>query len=83
MRTGGRAVAVSDNQRVVGVGLQQLIVGVERIGLARAIECAFRQVDVGLGDHAADVFKTDAAGRQSLGIDLDADRRLHLPADAD
>ena len=56
-----RAVAIGDDQIGVFVGLEQLIVGVERVGLARAVERAFRQVDIRLAEHAADVLEADAA----------------------
>ena len=78
-----RAVAVGDDQIGVIVGLEQLIVGVERVGLARAVERAFRQIDIRLAEHAADVLEADAARGQRLRIDLDADGRLLLAADAD
>ena len=77
-----RSVAIGDDQIVVFVGLEQLIVGVERVGLARAVERAFRQIDVRLAEHRADVLEADAAGGQRLRIDLHADGRLLLAADA-
>ena len=78
-----RAVAVGEDQRVVVVGLEQLIVGVERVGLARAVERAFRQIDIGLADDVADVLEADTARGQRLGIDLNANGRLLLAADPD
>ena len=77
-----RPVAIGDDQVVVFVGREQLIVGIERIGLARAVKRAFRQVDIGLADHRADVLEVDAASRQRLRIDLYADGRLLLTPDA-
>ena len=64
------------------VALEQLIVGIERERLAGAVERAFRQIDVGLAKHRAHVLEVDAAIRQRLRIDLDADGRLLLAADA-
>ena len=54
----------------------------ERERLAGAVERAFRQIDVGLAKHRAHVLEVDAAIRQRLRIDLDADGRLLLAADA-
>src|SRR5712672_2231855 len=78
-----RAVAIGNDQIIVGRWLEQLVVGTEREGLARTVERAFREIDVGLAYHGADVFQADAAGRERLGIDLNADGRLDLAADAD
>ena len=78
-----RPVAIGDDQVVVFVGLEQLIVGIERVGLARAVERAFRKVDIGLAEHRAHILEIDAARRQRLRIDLHADGRLLLTSDAD
>src|SRR5277367_4099587 len=76
-----RAVAVGNDQVVVFVGLEQLIVGVEGVGLAWAVECAFRKIDIGLAEHRAHILEVDAAGRQRLWIDLYPDGRLLLASD--
>ena len=78
-----RAVAIGDDEVLVGRRLQQLVVGIERVGLARAVERALRQIDIGLAEHVADVFEADAAVGERLRIDLDADGGLLLAADAD
>ncbi|MGY4337305.1 hypothetical protein ACVWW3_002211 [Bradyrhizobium sp. LM2.9] len=78
-----RTVAISDDEVFIGRWLEQLIVGVQRICNARAVERALGQVDIGAGDHAADVFKADAAGGKRLRIDANTDRGLLLAADAD
>ena len=65
------------------VGLEQLIVGIEGKGLARAVERAFRQIDIGLAEHRAHILEVDAAIGQGLRIDPDADGRLLLTSDAD
>jgi len=80
MRT-GRSVAIGDHQIGVVVGLQQLIVGVERVGLAWAVEGAFRQIDIRLAERGPHVLEVDAAGCQSLRIELHADGGLLLTAD--
>src|SRR5258708_39739159 len=54
----------------------------EGVGLARAVERTFRQVDVGLAEHRAHILEIDAASRQRLRIDLYADGRLLLTSDA-
>ena len=53
-----------------------------RSAYARAVERAFRQIDVRLAEHRAQILKIDAAIRQRLWIDLHADARLLLAADA-
>ena len=78
-----RAVAVGDDQVLVGVRLEQLIVGAEREGLVRTVQRALWLIDVGLHQHVADVFEADAAIGERLRIDLHADGRLLLAADAD
>ena len=78
-----RAVAIGDDQLCILLRLQELVVGVEREGLPRAVERALRQIDIGLAEHGAHVLQADAARRQRLRIDLDPDRRLLLAADAD
>ena len=78
-----RAIAIGNDQIVVLFGREQLVVGVERIGLARAVERAFGQIDIGLAEHRTHVLEIDAARRQRLRIHLHADRRLLLAADAD
>src|SRR5260221_2626969 len=75
-------VAIGDGQVGVLVGLEQLIVGIEREGLARAVERAFRKVDIRLAEHRAHILEVDAASRQRLWIDLYADGRLLLTSDA-
>src|ERR1700674_2319707 len=76
-----RSVAIGDHQIGVVVGLQQLIVGVERVGLAWAVERAFRQIDIRLAERRPHVLEVDAAGCQSLRIELYADGGLLLTAD--
>src|SRR6478752_8593301 len=79
----GRAIAVGDDQVVVGVGLQQLIVGIEREALLRPVERALGQIDIGLAQHVAYIFEADAAIGERLRVDLHADRGLLPSADAD
>ncbi|KTT56329.1 hypothetical protein SB7C_12215, partial [Staphylococcus epidermidis] len=49
-----RAVAIGDDEVVIRRRLQQLVVGVQRVGHARAVERALGQIDVGSGDHTTD-----------------------------
>src|ERR1700681_959725 len=78
-----RAIAIGDDQIGVVFRMEQLIVGIERVGLARAVERAFRKVDIGLAEYRAPIPQVDAASRQRLRIDLYADGRLLLTSDAD
>ena len=78
-----RTVLVADDQVVVRFGRQQLIVGIERVGLLRAIQCAFGEIDIGFAEHRAYGLETDAARGERLRVDLNANRRLLLPADTD
>src|SRR5882762_9532346 len=77
-----RPVAIGDDQVVVFVRLEQLIVGIERIGLARTVERTLGKIDVRLAEHRAHILQVDAASRQRLRVDLYADRRLLLTSDA-
>ncbi len=78
-----RAVAVGDDQLVIGFRLEKLVVGVDGIGSPRAVERPLWQIDVSLADDVADVFEADAARGKRLRIDLNPDRGLLLAADAD
>ena len=78
-----RAVLISNDQIVVRLGRQQLIVRVERIRLLLAIQRAFRKVDIGLPQDGAHGLEAEAARGQRLRVDLDANCRLLLAADAD
>ena len=78
-----RAVAVGDDQLIIGIWIEKLVIGVDGIGSPWAVKCALRQIDVGLADDIAHVFEADAARGQRLRIDLNPDRRLLLAADAD
>src|ERR1700730_254574 len=77
-----RPVAIGDDQVVVLLGLEQLIVGIDRVGLARAVERTFRKVDIRLAEHRSHILEVDAARRQRLWIDLYADGGLLLTSDA-
>ena len=78
-----RTVSVGDHEIGVIVRVQQLVVGVQRKGLARAVERAFRQVDIGLAERRADVLEIDAARGKRLRIELHPHGGLLLAADAD
>ena len=60
-----------------------MIIGVERVGLARAVERTFRQIDIGLTERRPHILEVNAAGCQSLWIELHADGGLLLTADTD
>ena len=78
-----RAVAIGDDQIVIGFRLQQLVVGIEGEGLPRAVERSLWQVDIGTAEHGSHILQAEAAGGERLRIDLNPDRRLLLAADAD
>src|SRR5439155_10121623 len=70
-------------QVVIGLRFEQLVVSVEYVALARAVECALRQIDIVDADHAAHVFEAEPARGQRLRIDLDADGWFLPPGDPD
>ncbi len=75
------AVAVGDDDVVPVLGVQQLIVGVDRVLALVAVDVALRAVDRRDRDLVANVFQRQALGDQFRRIDLHADRRLLLTAD--
>ena len=77
-----RAVAIGDDDVVPGLGFGQLIVVVDREGLLVADDRALGAVDRGDGDLRAHVLELQVLFDELGGIDLDADRRLLLAADA-
>ena len=79
-----RAVAIGDDDVVPGGGLEQLVVVVDREAARRAVDAALGRVDVvALAMHAAHVLEREAERGELRRVDLDADRRLLLAADAD
>ena len=77
-----RAVRVGEDQRPEAVGLVELIVGRERVVLARAVEVALGLVDVGGDERAAHVLEGEARAGERRGIDLHAHRGLLAAVDA-
>jgi hypothetical protein len=75
------SVAIGYDQIGVFVRVEQLIVGVERVSLAWAVERAFREIDIRLAEHRAHVLKVDAASCQRLRIELYPDGGLLLASD--
>ncbi len=78
-----RAVAVGDDQFLVGLGRAQLIVGVEGERPLRPVEAALGLVDVGGGDDRADALQVEAVRGQRLRVGLDAHGRPLAAGDAD
>ncbi len=77
------AVAVGDDDgQVVGAG-DELVVGVDGVGLARAVERALGLVDVGGGEGGAQVFEAEVVGGKLRGVGLHADGRLLTAGDGD
>jgi hypothetical protein len=62
---------------------RMLIVGVEGVELPRAVERALRKIDVGAAEDVPHVFHAQSTRGERLRIDLDANGRLLLAADAD
>ncbi len=75
------AVAVGDDHVVVLAGLGELIVGVDLVILAGAVEIAFGGVDAGADERGTQVLHVEAVGRQLDRVCLDADRRFLAAAD--
>ncbi len=81
-RTGG-AVAIGDDDRLVVGAREQLVVGVDGVRLARAVERALGLVDVGGGESGAQVFKAEVVSGELRGIGLDAHGGLLAAGDGD
>ena len=77
------AVAVGDDGVGVLRGAFELVVGIDRRGLGRAVEISLRRIDVEVADGGADVVDIEAVGGQRLRIELDAHRRPMAAADGD
>ena len=71
-----RAVAVGDDDRAIGLGRGDLVVGGDGVGLVRAVERALGAGDIGADDRGAQVLQRDAVGGEPREIGLDAHRRL-------
>ena len=56
----------------VVLGAGQLIVGVDRRGLARAVEAALGRIDVGVVDGGAQIVDVEAIGGERLRVELNA-----------
>src|SRR5579863_4953711 len=79
----GSAVAVGDDDRAKSGAGQKLVVGIDLIILARAVEIPLRRVEAGLLDRRADVLQVDAVGGERRRIHLDAHGGFLAAADAD
>ena len=77
-----RPVAIGDDDVVPGLGLGQLVVGLDGEGLLRTDERALGAVDGRDADLRAHVLELHPLFDKLRGIDLDADRRRLLAADA-
>ena len=76
-----RAVAIGHDQRPVFVGLEQLVGGADRPGVAVVGDLALGPVGVGGAQHRADVFQADAEMVQHRRIHLDAHGRQRAAPD--
>ncbi len=70
-----RAVFIADDQLTVILRRLHLVVSGESNGTLRAVEAAFRRVDVGAADGGAHLFAGQAERRQRLSVHLHAHRR--------
>jgi hypothetical protein len=70
-----RAILVGQEDGAILVGILQLVVGVDGVGLGGAVEGALGAVGIGVADGGADVVDVEAIGGQLLHIDLDAHGR--------
>ncbi len=82
-----RAVAIGDDDRLVGLGRRDLVVGGDGVGLLGAVERSLRPRHVGAGDGVAQILHRDAVGREPRQIGLHPHRGLQPaqdrnPADA-
>ena len=78
-----RAVAVGDDDRLVGLRRRDLVVGGDGVGLLRAVERALRSGDVGAGDRGAQILHRDAVGGEPRQIGLHPHRRLQAAQHGD
>ena len=78
-----RAVAIGDDQITILIGAGELIVGIDSQSLGRAVEIAFRRIDVQIADRGADIVDVKTVGGKRIRIELDAHRRPLPAADTD
>ena len=77
------AVSIGNDDLFVLVAGGQLIVGVDGVVLACAVEAAFCRVETVAGECVAEVFEVDAVGGKGGGVGLDADGGFLSAGDAD
>ena len=77
------AVAVGDDLIVPTLRVQDLVVGLQGIGAAGCRTAALRLIDADIGQRVPHVLKVEAVGGELRRIELDANRRVLLAADAD
>src|SRR6185437_15657071 len=77
------AVLVGHHDVLIGLCVLQLVIGVDGVGLHRAIEAALGRVGVVVGDGGAQVVYVQTHGRQLLQVRLDPDGRLVAAGNAD
>ena len=78
-----RPVLIGDNHTAVILGVADLVVGIDRISAARAVERALRPVLVGVVDGGAQVVEIQAVGGHGARVHHDPNRRALAAADAD
>ena len=75
------AIAVGYNDVIPVLGIQQLIIGVNRVGALVPIDVALRSVDRCDRDLTADILQREPLGHQLRGVNLHANRGLLLAPD--
>jgi len=78
-----RTVLVGHHDILIGLGILQLVVGIDGVGLHRAVEAAFGRVGIVVGDGGAQIVDVQAQRRQPLQIGLNAHGRTLAAGNAD
>ena len=71
-----RAVAIGDDDGLVGLRRRDLVVGGNGVGLLRAVERSLRPGNVGARDRVAQILHGNAIGREPRQVGLHPHRRL-------
>jgi len=78
----GCAITIGDNQGLIFLAREKLIVGVNNVGQAGAVEASFGLVDIGSSNGDPQVFQSQPIGSQRHRIGMDPHSRSLSAADA-
>ena len=78
-----RTIAPRDRQILVRRGIDQLVVGAQRVAQARPVETALGAIDVGGSDGAANILHRKPISREPSGIDAHAHGWAHAALNGD